>query len=352
MSFGLTILSLTYIFFLIVPGIVFKRFFFQNNPQKSPGIGNFADRIITSLFCGFIIQIITVLLMIIWTSKVSTIEFIDYYNRVSNIHEKLVNNSLPIISVTQILYILVEMLSSLILAAALGLIGFNIIRKFKLDVIFPILRFDSEWKYLFRDDKRIFDEDTVLKYRIFDTAQLDLIVKETSGDSLIYSGILYNYKTNKEGSLEYISLMETRRFTKRKDFKGVRIKVVSGNLVIIPYSNVLNINVTYFYRNRKTTNRFIESLIIVIFSISLFPIIILPWFSTAPWYRCMVSMLLLLFSWTSMVGLLSPLIGEKKNKFNIVGIITLVIIFFGSIYGAMLLLNIDIINLIKTQFID
>lgn len=290
--------------------------------------------------------------MIIWTSKVSTIEFIDYYNRESNIHEKLVNNSLPIISVTQILYILVEMLSSLTIAAVLGLIGFNIIRKFKLDVIFPVLRFDSEWKYLFRDDKRIFDEDTVSNYRIFDTAQLDLIVKETSGDSLIYSGILYNYKINKEGSLEYISLMETRRFTKRKDFKGVRIKVVSGNLVIIPYLNVLNMNVTYFYRNRKTTNRFIESLIIVIFSISLFPIIILPWFSSAPWYRCMVSMLLLLLSWTSIVGLLSPLIGEKKNKFNIVGIITLVILFFGSIYGAMLLLNIDILNLIKTQFID
>lgn len=37
MSFGLTILSLTYIIFLIVPGIFFKRFFYQNNPQKLPG---------------------------------------------------------------------------------------------------------------------------------------------------------------------------------------------------------------------------------------------------------------------------------------------------------------------------
>ncbi|WP_149525646.1 hypothetical protein [Sphingobacterium hotanense] len=347
MSFGLTILSLAYILFLIVPGIVFKRFFYQNNPQKLPGVGNFADRIITSLFCGFIIQIITILLFTIGISQISSYEFIDYYRRLINIHEKLVSNSLPVISTKQIIYLLLELLYSLLIAATFGLIGFNIIRKFKLDVIFPVLRFDSEWKYLFRDDKRIFDDDSVTNFRVFDSAQLDLIVKEASGDSFLYSGILYNYKTNKEGSLEFISLLETKRYTKSKDTQEVKIKAIPGHVVIIPYSNVLNMNVTYFYRTRMTTNRFIESMLIVFITTSLLPIIILPWFSSAPWYWCIASILLLLLSWSSVVGLLSPFIGNKKNNLNLGGILILILTFLFSFYGALSLLNIDLFQLIK-----
>ncbi len=350
MSFGLTILSLAYILFLIVPGIVFKRFFYQNNPQKLPGVGNFADRIITSLFCGFIIQIIAILILALHINQVYSYEFTDYYRRIINIHEKLATNSLPIISLKQITYLLFEMGYSLIIAATLGLIGFNIIRKFKLDVIFPVLRFDSEWKYLFRDDKRIFDDDSVSNFRVFDSAQLDLIVKEASGDSFLYSGILYNYKTNKEGSLEYISLLETSRYTKSKDTQEVKIKSIPGHLVIIPYSNVLNMNVTYFYRNRITTNRFIESMLIVFITTILLPIFILPWFSSAPWYWCIASIILLLLSWSSLVGLLSPLIGNKKNKLNFGSIIMLIATFISSFYGAMAMLNIDLIQLMKDFF--
>ncbi len=351
MSFGLTILSLTYIIFLIVPGIVFKRFFYQNNPQKLPGVGNFADRIITSLFFGFIIQIITVLILLFSINNIRNAEFIAYYSKIIHVHDCIVNNSLPIVSTNEIFYLLVELILSLFVASLLGLIGFNLIRKFKLDVIIPVLRFDSEWKYLFRDDKRIFDDETVSSYRTFDAAQLDLIVKESSGGSYLYSGILFNYKINKEGSLEYISLLETSRYTKSIDSNEVKIKSIPGHVVVIPYSNILNINVTYFYRNKTSNNRFIESMLIVFITISLVPIIILPWLSPVEWYWCLLSILLLLVSWSSMVGILSPFLGNVKNKLELGPIMILIVTFILSFYSALSVLNINLIDLFYSIFI-
>ena len=351
MSFGLTILSLTYIIFIIVPGVIFKKFFYQNNPQKAPGVGNFADRIITSILFGVLCQIITIFLFTLALNLIFNYEFEDYYTRINNIHQNLVTDSLPKITLKQITFLFLELLLSLFIASICGLIGFNLIRKFKLDVIFPILKFDSEWKYLFRDDKRIFDEDSAQNYRTFDSAQVDLLVKDSTGDSYLYSGTLFNYKTNKDGSLENISLLETKRYKKTKETNSTIIKDIPGHIVIVPYSNVLNMNITYMYRNKKSQNRFIDSLLVVIFIISLLPIIILPWFANAFWYQKILSIIILFYTWASLVGLFSPFLGQQKEKLGVNQYLLMIISFIISLFSALYIININILIVIRDLFV-
>lgn len=347
MSFGLTILSLTYIIFIIVPGVIFKKFFYQNNPQKAPGVGNFADRIITSILFGVFFQTITVLLFTLALNQIFDYEFDDYYKRINNIHQNLVTDSLPKISLKQITFLFLELLLSLVISSICGLIGFNLIRKFKLDVIFPVLKFDSEWKYLFRDDKRIFDEDSAQNFRAFDSAQVDLLVKDSTGGSYLYSGILFNYKTNKDGSLENISLLETKRYKKTKESDSTEIKGIPGHIVIVPYSNVLNMNITYMYRNKKSPNRFIDSVLVVLFITSLFPIIILPWFSNALWYQKIISIIILFYSWASLVGLLSPFLGQQKENVKSKQYLYMIISLIISLFAALYVININLFSIIK-----
>ncbi|OYD44326.1 hypothetical protein CHU00_17610 [Sphingobacterium cellulitidis] len=346
MSFGLTILSLTYIIFIIVPGVIFKKFFYQNNPQKAPGVGNFADRIITSIFFGVLFQALTVLLFTIGLNQVYEYEFKDYYNRILNIHKDLVADSLPIISFKQISFLFIELILSLIIASICGFIGFNLIRKFKLDVLTPVLKFDSEWKYLFRDDKRVFDDESASNYRTFDSAQVDLLVKDSTGDSYLYSGVLFNYKTNKDGSLENISLLETKRYKKTKANNDTVIKDIPGHIVIVPYSNILNMNITYMYRNKESNNRFIDSVLVVFFITSLFPIIILPWFATALWYHKIFSIIILFYSWANLVGLLSPFLGQKKERLKFHQYLFMFLSLIVSLFSALYIININLITII------
>ena|SRR5690606_7029053 len=351
MSFGLTILSLTYIIFIIVPGLIFKRFFYQNNPQKSSGVGNFADRIISSIFFGVLVQIVTVLIFTTGLNKLYGYDYLDYNRRLLNIHSELVTNSLPIISFKQLKFLFLELISSLMVGAVSGLVCFNFIRKFNLDVMFPVLRFDSDWKYIFRDEKRLFDHDTADKYRVFDSAQIDVLVKESSGDSFLYCGILNDYKVNKDGTLENISLLDTKRYTKKKDTSGVNIKQIPGHLVVIPYCNVLNMNITYFYRSKSSKNKYVESVVVIVLCILLFPIFVLPWFSSVAWYSKLFSILVLLFSWSNLAGFIMPFVSKSTNQIN--RNTQFVLLFFSILflYAALYLLDIDLI-MIMTNIIN
>lgn len=347
MSFGLTILSLTYIIFIIIPGLVFKRFFYQNNPQKSSGVGNFADRIISSIFFGVLVQILTAILFTAALNKAFDYNYTDYNQRLLNIHKELVTNSLPIISLKQLQFLFLELVLALMVAALSGLVCFNIIRKFKLDVIFPVLRFDSDWKYIFRDEKRLFDQDTSDKYRVFDSAQVDVLVKESSGDSFLYCGILNDYKVTKDGTLENISLLDTKRYTKKKEVSGVAIKDIPGHLVVIPYCNVLNLNITYFYRAKSSKNKYVESVGVVALCILLFPILVLPWFSSVSWYSKLLAIIVLLFSWSNLAGFIVPFFSTSTKKINRGTQFMLLIFSVLFLLVALYLLNIDLVNVIS-----
>ena len=89
-----TISGLLFIICLIVPGVIFKRFYFQGQFSKQFGAGLFADRLITSIFWGIIVQITTYLVF----SKSLDFSYEDIQPKVEITYKNIFQNTLPNLS--------------------------------------------------------------------------------------------------------------------------------------------------------------------------------------------------------------------------------------------------------------
>ena len=113
MDTSVTIFSLGYIIILIVPGIIFKRFYFQGAFSSQFNSGLFADRIITSLFWGILVQIISVLTF----SRIINITYAHWQIMVQKFFDDLATDKLPNISSDQLVNVLSYAVYSVALAA-------------------------------------------------------------------------------------------------------------------------------------------------------------------------------------------------------------------------------------------
>ena len=84
-----------------------------------------------------------------------------------------------------------------------------VIKRYGLDLKFPGLRIDPDWYYLLSGDKFLFRESKLF-LKTPDAITLDTIIHHTEGDYL-YSGLLFDYKLDIDGEIEYVILLEARR---------------------------------------------------------------------------------------------------------------------------------------------
>ncbi|MBP3944403.1 hypothetical protein J5U18_12715 [Sphingobacteriaceae bacterium WQ 2009] len=352
MSFGLTIVTIVYIVFLIVPGIFFKKFYFQSKFSQEFSNGNFADRIITSLFWGAIIQLISIIAF----KKIFNFSFIDILDRVKKIHSFLVTNSIPDMSYIQLKYILILFLISIFISAATGYLTHRIIRGLKLDVKLVPLRFANEWNYIFRDELSILRKEFVNKTKVFNTTELDVVVKDHDGKTNFFTGILDDYYLDNNGNLDRICLEGTRRFSKNSD-GSIYEKEIVGDKFIIPYSNVLNINIRYNYIDKPTTHTLKKILDPIFYSVLIIAIpamLILPWFTSVSFFYKCLSIFLLLFSWSSFSAFYLPIFDKENTNHNKFGLIFLslglsIILCLSALY----LLNLfNIFNYLSLNFLN
>jgi hypothetical protein len=120
MDAGVTIFTIAYVTVLIVPGIIFKRFYFLGAFSKQFNLGLFADRIITSLFCGILVQIVSFLTF----SRIINISYSEFKKKTLESYTKIHNNNLPDLSFDQVL----NLFYCVVLAAILGFIFYKTIR--------------------------------------------------------------------------------------------------------------------------------------------------------------------------------------------------------------------------------
>lgn len=143
-----TISGIIIIVWLIFPGVVFKRFYFQGPFSKQFSSGLFADRLITSIFWGIIVQIITFLIY----SKSFGFTFAGIRKKVDIIYVNITENKIPDITYQNLKYILGYLAFLVIIAVIWGTISHHIIRIFKIDVKLGVFRFSNHWHYYFRGE--------------------------------------------------------------------------------------------------------------------------------------------------------------------------------------------------------
>lgn len=116
MNFNITIFSLLYVIIIIVPGVIFKRFYFQGQFSKQFGSRLFADRLITSIFLGLVVQIITFLVF----SNAINKNVVYIFQRINEFYASLDQLIFPVTSPQVLYYCLFYLFLSVILAILLG----------------------------------------------------------------------------------------------------------------------------------------------------------------------------------------------------------------------------------------
>ncbi|MGV4460796.1 hypothetical protein ACQ1Q5_04575 [Ornithobacterium rhinotracheale] len=274
--------SLLTIVLILFPGIVFRRFYYCGTFSKQFIKGEWAERIIISIFWGLIIQIFSILIF----------SYSPWINRGDNVEvpiSQLFNEDK--IQVFQILGFVIEnrgflfllvvyIFFSIFMSAMLGFLLHKIVRIFNLDIRFTSFRYSNYWHYYFKGEL-----DKTKRGKVALT-WVDVTLKsEISDKKKLIQGTLYHYTTDSSnGDLEYLYLMKSKRYSEnQKTFKDI-----TGDFFVIPAKNIFDLNIRFKLkdesekqRNKERESKFYLSFSLLAF-ISTLLFFILPWIFAKP----------------------------------------------------------------------
>ncbi len=230
---NIAIVSLA-IFLIVSPAIIARRTYFTKELSKSFTNKNTLQEIFSAIFLAGILHSI-------WITFVELIGHkIDF-----DILFKLLFDPRSITdysNITDNIYKIILYFISLTATSALFSYLFrNLVRVKKWDRKTNFLRYDNNWYYLFSgevlDIKKYSDDDEIssddVNHRLVD------VLAKSNDSEVIYRGNLIDYQLDKNNSVEYIVLSYPM-----KKQNGVN-KLITSNYFVIPYSEILNINLKY-----------------------------------------------------------------------------------------------------------
>ncbi|HEY0054282.1 MAG TPA: hypothetical protein VGB63_02905 [Pedobacter sp.] len=307
-----TISSIVFVVWLIVPGVFFKRFYFQGEFTKQFGAGLFADRLITSIFWGTFVQIITFLIY----SRAFGFTFTSIKGSVNRIYGEISHNVFPNITYTHLTYILGYLLASIFMAIVLGTFCHKVIRTFKLDVRFETLRFSNQWNYYFRGEILSSKDFKPFRKGKWLSTHVDVKLDVGGEKTKLFQGFLTQYSiSSKTGELETLYLTNAKRYSETDN----KFKEVPGDVFIIGYSRVVDLNIRYNIQfidvNKRIT--LINNIIFIIGFAGLLAILILPWFLDFSFLRTLIGIIFATASWLMLIILcMNPFQLNKKLRLD------------------------------------
>lgn len=245
-------LSTLVLFFLLIPGILFRKFYyseeFSKEYFKETFFGVFISTIIPSLFFHFIWYFFAKL----FGHPVNLYVLADIVSQEPSESSflNLENSSLKILAYNISLFIIA------------GLSGYwlkKIIRREKWDRRLKFFRFQNSWHYILKGEFFDFpraeitlDEDTVEDIEL---VFVDAVV-EINGISYLYDGILVDYELNNRNGLDTISLSSAQRRKLSDDSKiskkgkkkdnSDKYYPIAGHVIVLKYCELKNLNFSYF----------------------------------------------------------------------------------------------------------
>ncbi len=241
------------LFLLAIPGLAFRRFYYQGEFSKQFAPKNIALVLSYSILMGGLITYTAVVFLsyldIVPVEKERVLQFIEHYQtaKPDTLLSFLYNGP-------QVGHLFLFLFTTLFVSWLLAQCAFFFVRRFRLDLNFSFLRFSNHWHYYFRghflkfsDFKGALNSDSPAKVQM---VLSDILVSEGRPEPRLYSGIITQYELFKSnGCLNLIYLTEPSRWKDREP------KPITSNCFIIPYANVLNINLRVLFEERTTRRR-------------------------------------------------------------------------------------------------
>jgi hypothetical protein len=148
-------------------------------------------------------------------------------------------------------YLVLYYVPVLIFAAGIGYVFRHVVWKWKLDMQYPwLFRYKNDWLYkLLGRDVPVPDQypNSSVFVRI---EALTKLPAEVPGKTILYQGIVEAFTTDESGVLRDIWITEVKRGKFYKDGESEEMKftwksVEPGRWMVLKYSELLNLNVTY-----------------------------------------------------------------------------------------------------------
>lgn len=253
---------------VVIPGLLFKRFYFFGEFSKQ---FNSKETVYKSIFYsiipGVLIQVLAFwLYLIIRTPSFGNEDIICIFNELFSGQNTYSDVTVEFLRNGFHLFFLHE-LGVFILAISLGILFSRIIRAFKLDVKHKILRFKNQWYYVFSGEIRSFKKFKIIpsilgetngqqnKYKYY-PPYADILVEGGTNGTSLYTGYVIDYDLEYENlnDLDKIYLIGANRYrplrsgenTEGLEVKGSRVKVpIEGDVFILQANKVLNMNLTF-----------------------------------------------------------------------------------------------------------
>lgn len=242
---NLALSSIIIILFLF-PGFVSFRAYYSNKFSSRNFKAEFSQLVLSILLPAIIIHVLFILIIrklnLTYQPNLKYIGLLltcDDAKEIKEIFSNISNN---------IKYILIYQISITLFAAASGISMRFLIRILRLDRYFTLLRYPNRWHYILTGELlnvhsiiSFSKKQKKVKFKFID------ILTETNNKTILYSGILHNYLLTKDDiGVEYIKLI----YAQKKEFSTTDSndkKPIRGNYFIIPFKNVKNINITYYF---------------------------------------------------------------------------------------------------------
>lgn len=241
---NLAIGAITLFLLFIVPGLIFRRFYYTAEFSKEYFKSTPFAVFLSSIIPGTVFQFVHYIFM----SKVLGYE-INFETLAILIkgpdHARFIATFKGLKG--QVINILTYNVSLWVWLAFLGLTLKGVIRKLKLDRRYKLLRFKNHWHYLLQGEALDFPHISGEEKQI-DVTYVDVVVN-VGNESLLYSGVLQDYQlTSEGGGLDYLILSYVRRRNiKDKDIdENANYYNVPGDFFVIPYKDVINVNLSYY----------------------------------------------------------------------------------------------------------
>ncbi|WGH74441.1 hypothetical protein P8625_10015 [Tenacibaculum tangerinum] len=131
------------------------------------------------------------------------------------------------------------------------------IRSFNLDRSVRYLRFSNKWHYIFTGECLDFpdvpDEFEEITDKIIN------VLCRVNGKNILYSGEYFNYYIDNNGDLEAIHLKyPIRRYLEKDNGNSKDYYQIESRYLVIPNSDIININFRYFNRTELTIDDLTE----------------------------------------------------------------------------------------------
>lgn len=231
---------------LVAPGLYFSRTFYTGPSGVRYRNLTITDQVFRSVVPGLLLQASLIWFVNRWHPFGYSIHLAFLGNLMLGAKDdKTVQSAFGILQGNLGSTVLYE--TSLITLGGIGGWGAReVVRYFKWDRRTHLFRYDNDWDYLLTGQ--------ILEINKISFITVDALVKLEIGN-VIYTGILADYELDPDGDLRTLYLFTAQRkvfdFASDNERNEEPFFPLIGDLLTIPYSQVLNLNITYFADERN-----------------------------------------------------------------------------------------------------